>query len=294
MLRTLAVLGALLPGLALAQAAVTVTETSDVDDRDDEIININECNAVAGHASRFSISWTVSLTNAASGELRLSTNSGCPDRTEDNLATTVVLATITSATGSVESRSADDLVKQLGLACDAGTLRTIYVCAVTGAATTVGGTTTGPSQTIRVDTQTPAAPRVTGVTPGDGALDVAWETASGGASRYRVEATRAGTTEISRSAETTDTSKRISNLQNNVDYEVRAVALSIGGNESLPSAEFVPGRPLEILDFWRNYQQSGGQEEGGCSTGGGPGAALLALAALLARLPSALRRGRRS
>ena len=74
------------------------------------------------------------------------------------------------------------------------------------------------------------------------------------------------------------------NSQPPTTYTVRVVAFSSAGNESGPS-NVLTGTPKDFVDFWRAYQDAGGQEQGGC--GGGAGAL-----SSLALLPLALRRRR--
>jgi hypothetical protein len=286
MLRTLAALGLLLPGLALAQ--IIVTETSDFPNGDDEIINIDECEGDL--RSSFVAAWNISVGTGAfpTGQLRISNTNTCPENSQDfPNAVTETWETITQPTGSSRSRSAESLATTAGYDCtEQASIRTIYVCAVLQAATTPVGT---QQAIIRVDTSRPTPPLVTAVSPGNGALDVSWE-ASSGADRYRVRATPPTGNPVL-SSETTDTSKRITGLTNGTTYVVDVLAFSIGGNQSLEPTTQLQGTPTETDDFWRYYQkQPAAQEAGGCSTTGAGGLALLALGAVAARL----RRGGRS
>jgi hypothetical protein len=263
------------PSLALAQD--TVSETSD--SLDDERINIAECDATI--RSSFVFNWTFSTSPATTSvELRISDTANCPVDTESGTETTVVLQTISGPTGTSTSRSASDLVRQLAFACDAGTSRSLHVCAVG----TNGTTPTTQSAIVPVDTALPTKPTVLSLAVGEGALDVRWQLESN-AVRYRVEATEQGTTNVSRSPEVTGDSRRISGLRNGVPYEVRVVGISEAGNESTPSEPLV-GTPQLVNDFWEGYRSAGGSEQGGCGTGGAGALALLGL------VPLALRRSR--
>jgi hypothetical protein len=287
MLRTLAglaAMAALLPALAAAQ--VTVIETSDFENGDDEIINIDECEG--DFRSTFAISWRLPTTTAVPQvDVRISDTANCPLTSTTTTARTTSLGVFSGLTGSLATpQPANNIVTLIGLTCTGGQLRPINVCAVP---TTAGDLTSGTvSSVIQLDGQVPTPPTNVRVSPGDGALDVSWD-ASSGANRYEIVATPRDGGPAETSAETTDTSRRISRLRNGVTYDVAVVALSLGGNPSAPSDPAVEGTPVEIDNFWRRYQEAGGQEEGGCSTAGGGGLALVGWAALVAR-----RRGRRS
>jgi Fibronectin type III domain len=285
--RILAILAVLLPAFALAQ--VTVTETSDFENGDDEIINIVECKGTV--RSNFSVSWTVAASTATTAQvdLRISDTVNCPFPTQNTNtnAKTSSLGVFTGLSGSLSTpRAAADFLPP-GITCEDGVLRSINVCAVITTAGTDAATGT-QSAVIQLDGKTPTPPANVRVTPGDSALDVTWDAASS-ANRYRVEATPQAGGETVRSSETTDTSRRISRLVNGTTYDVGVVALSIGGNPSALSA-VVAGTPVEVDDFWRRYQGSpGAHEQGGCSTGG---SGTLALSSLLGLLPLVLRRRR--
>jgi uncharacterized protein (TIGR03382 family) len=286
MLRTLAAVGALLPGLALAQ--VTAGESSDFENGDDEIINIAECNTTT--RSTFSFIWNFgSGTPVQAGLLKVSNTENCPAQgtTENESVVTETLEEITSFQGTSDPIPAPDLVTRAGFACNTpetsgGSLRSIFICATTGS----GTTSTNLSVIVRLDNRVPPPPRVLSASPGNGALEVDWD-ASSGADRYRVVATPpAGSPHPTvTSPETKDTDRRITGLVNGVTYSVSVVAISIGGNPSNAESNKVPGTPVQTSDFWRHYQnQPGAQEEGGCSTAGGGGSALLALLPLAAWL----------
>jgi hypothetical protein len=270
MLRTLTVLAILAPALALAQ--VTVVETSDFTNGNDEVINIVECRGDV--RSTFAITWKLASTvTLATVDLRISDTTGCPLPSTTNTAKTVSLETFSNvSSGSVTGQSAPNLVQLLALKCDAGTLQQIQVCAVpVNGANDVSGST--QSAQIGLDTQIPTPPKLNNVTPGDGALDCAWDSSTG-SNRYRIDAV-AGT-EVHSSGETTDTTKRITGLTNGTTYDVTVVGISRGGNESAKS-NLIPGTPVEVQDFWRHYKAVGGREGAGCSL------AALALALLALR-----------
>ncbi len=87
-----------------------------------------------------------------------------------------------------------------------------------------------------------------------------------------------------KSQEVTASGARVTGLVNGTTYAVNVVAISSGGNESVPS-NYLEEAAKYFADFWQAYQDAGGREQGGC--GGGAGAL-----APLALLPLALRRRR--
>ena len=135
----------------------------------------------------------------------------------------------------------------------------------------------------------PPPPVLNDVAPADSALKVTF--ARGADSglddavplEYRIDVSLAGAPVTSLTTQQTS-GVRVGGLVNGTTYDVQVVALSSGLNESLPSNS-LSGTPLPFKSFWENYQNAGGQEQGGC--GGGAGAL-----SLLSLLPLALRRRR--
>jgi Synergist-CTERM protein sorting domain-containing protein len=278
MLRAVLLLLALVaPSLAVAQ--ITVSETSD--SFDDQIINIAECEG--GVFSNFRFTWQITSAGLTSGDLRVSDQSGCPQRTTENAANTSAIGTFSSVTGTTDAQSAPTLAPKVGVTCGDGQLRTVYFCAV--ARVTGGGSETSISGTFQIDGTIPEIPVITKLDPGDGALEVAWDPAAN-ADRYFVSATPVGQPQGFR-REVSALDHRITGLTNGVQYEVRVTGVSIGGNESPVQTAPPTATPVPVNDFWRLYRGSGGQDEGGCTTGAGAGAL-----ALLALVPLVLRRKR--
>ena len=145
---------------------------------------------------------------------------------------------------------------------------------------------------VTVDLLTPPAPTITSVTSGDSALNVNWTNGAGAAdagvagaaTNYNLFAvpTDGSAPETKLNITGGQTSGRIERLTNGKEYRVQVTALTTSGNES-PRSDPATGTPVEILDFWRLYQQDGGREQGGCATGAAGLTALLALTPLLWR-----------
>jgi Synergist-CTERM protein sorting domain-containing protein len=213
-------------------------------------------------------------------ELRVSDTTNCPTDT-DSGANTEVLGSSTGARGNVTGKSSREIAALLGIPCTQGSLLTFQVCAVgTGTPTTSTPTQSG---SLQMDFVRPVAPTITGVSPGEGSLNVSWNVASS-AERYVVTATpRGGGTVVSTDPDgVTGTSHRVVGVVNGTTYDVTVVGLSAGGNEGAPSAP-VEGTPADVNDFWEYYRGKGGRDHGGCSTTGGGALSLLALAPFVLR-----------
>lgn len=95
---------------------------------------------------------------------------------------------------------------------------------------------------------------------------------------------------------TSQTSTRISGLQNGIPYQVGVAAVDRRGNAS-PIQRVLVQTPIPTRDFWRGYKEAGGEAQGGycalASAGAHPPGAALAVGGLLA-LVLGFRRRRRS
>jgi len=136
------------------------------------------------------------------------------------------------------------------------------------------------SASVTISTSLPQVPVITGITPGDGALNVSWEPGSvgtGSAITQQVEievepiasTTGAFDTGGLRSVGTFGASPaRVERLMNTVIYDVRARAFSDTGNVSdFTPAGVTTGMPMFVNDFWNLYKKDGGRETGGCGAG---------------------------
>jgi hypothetical protein len=129
----------------------------------------------------------------------------------------------------------------------------------------------------------PNPPTDVSVRPSEEALAVSWTASAGSPSvkDYRASATNVDEPlDVHYSGWVGGTSTRIEGLSNLHAYDVAVVARSFGDNLSDEADAPGPVQPVAIDDFWEHYTGAGGQEEGGCSTGGGAG--LLALLGALA------------
>jgi hypothetical protein len=146
--------------------------------------------------------------------------------------------------------------------------------------------------TITYDAKAPDAP-VIEVLSRDSALTVKLS-ASDDSETVNIEARVAGEGEfqVMETVASATSDAKITGLSNNVLYEVRAVAFDAAENESAPS-EIVTGTPIRTEGFFSDYRNSGGRDQGGCTSA--PGGMLLWLAAVvgLAAGGRFLRRGRR-
>ncbi|MCP3097738.1 hypothetical protein LZ198_02475 [Myxococcus sp. K15C18031901] len=200
-----------------------------------------------------------------------------------------------SLTGTLTLRMSDALTKG-GLTCEGQTTeKTFKLCATTKTVDTLGqckdtdsnvGTT---SVSFIFDPSPPVAPDAPSVTGLDGALSVSVSVPST-ATQLRVEVVSlvagedggtptAGDVVSSKDQATDNTTFRMDNLENGVQYGVRAFAFDKAGNQS-PASALSTGTPIPSNGFWDAYIDAGGKETGGCGAGGGG----IALGAVLAAL----------
>jgi len=300
MARRLALLAALLasPSLVLAQT-LTITESGN--DQDDKI-NIAEC--TGAKAAGLSFTFTVTTT-ATSPKFTLvaSDKANCPTPDTTNGAhetplSSTITATVSggTATGIFPSSGTTPVPSimgggiQLG-ACNSA-LAAVNFCVFENGVARTSTTTPAAAAPLTLDLLTPATPTLNDVSPGDSSLHVSWAAGTtggidagtiGASTSYKVIATDTTTGK----EHTTDpissaTGGVIGGLTNGVTYDVQVVALSTANNESARS-NTIQGTPVEVLDFWRNYKQDSGREQGGCASGAAGLVALLALAPLALR-----------
>jgi hypothetical protein len=172
---------------------------------------------------------------------------------------------------------------------------TIWIC-IEGNA---GGVKFGyAASAVTISTAVPPPPTISGITPGDGALNLTWDagfqtsTFAGDSYAYQLEAVMAGTTlpgitdpNPHTSSMFTQTSARFDGLVNSVTYNVTVTTFSKGGTPSNPSSPET-GTPQAVLDFFDTYKNAPYHgRDVGCASGlSGPLAlALVAGALALAR-----------
>jgi Synergist-CTERM protein sorting domain-containing protein len=290
MTRRLAVLACLagVPALASAQTII-VTESTDRD----SIINIAECSNQP--PDRLAFTWTPTTT-ATAFDLYASDQASCPPpgQTVNGVSTnahTGAIATGITQTSRNQGDTAATVLNLAQIACQSSKT-SLFLCVF------ATGTTTNPlaTGTVQLDLVAPPAPTLTGVTPGDGSLTVSWAvglgSADGGtlgsANSFRVYYTPTDGSSGEKFSTFTGagtTSGRVTGLTNGVVYDVTVTALTIGSNESARSNQLsgTETTPIQVQDFWRLYQNSGGREQGGCATGAAGLAALAALTPLVLR-----------
>ena len=273
------------PRLALAQTtALTVS---------DPTINRSECLGTGTLTVTFTTSFTGTLP--ANSEYRLfaqtgSCGSSLPSGTPLSTKPATTTGTQTIATDVDAVRQAIGVVATCDSPDDVPYSLCVYLMDTSGGSGgNVLGTASGGNQMFQL--AVPPPPVITRVGPANAALDVyvvqgtvtSTEKASGSGITFVTSASATGQTTVTSGREN-GPQIRLNGLTNNVTYTVVAYAYSSGGNESAVSAS-ATGTPLPFEDFWSQYQNAGGQEQGGC--GGGAGAL-----SLLSLLPLALRRRR--
>jgi hypothetical protein len=286
------------PALVHAQTttAGTITFVPDAN------IGLVECNPSNGET--IDVRWSVSSMPVGAGTYRVyaSTRAPTADTTtnvklcdtgpveSDGVFAGKIGSDITATAGATQS---EDLLASLFVTataasgsdtCAEGLTRTIYVCVHFFPPNQSSPTASATGQ-LQLDLTRPARPTITGVAPGEGALRVSWNEGTGGAADttyYKIRATATdpaqdGATHTS--GKITGESGRIEGLRTGVEYQVTVIAFSSADNESAPSAA-LPGTPVPVEDFFEYYGDSGGREQGGCSSG--PAGALGILGAALA------------
>ncbi len=175
------------------------------------------------------------------------------------------------------------------LTCSVTADTPIYVCVQASDASngTVVGYAVG---TLTLSTWLPGAPTGVVATPADdGALQISWTAPSSTAYDYVLSAATGPTDPSPHTAsDIRALSYLMSGLTNGATYTISVYARSQAGNVS-QTAGTTTGTPVHVANFWDVYHDAppngfGGQEQGGCSTGAAGPAALLAVAALLAKL----------
>jgi uncharacterized protein (TIGR03382 family) len=218
----------------------------------------------------------------------------CPEE-NDSAASPQVFAGSILPAGSVvvegqaqgETVSGATVATAAQRACSAaGEGQVIWICAHWYNAN--GARSGAASGRFLVQVAAPAPPTGVSAGSGDTRLHVRWDASTGGAvtaDRYVAEATPVAGGPAIRSESVAAQSVTLSGLVNDQEYSVVVFALSVGRNESEPSAA-VTGTPRPVDDFFEVYRRTpGAREEGGCGAGGTGPLALVAvgLLALLRR-----------
>jgi hypothetical protein len=196
-----------------------------------------------------------------------------------NILANTVLDTQSSALNATINLGT--LLSVSGLSC-ANDGSSLFIC-VQGVLSDSNNTTTNfaiAQATVTISTTLPQVPVITGITPGDRALNVAWEPGSVGTGTAITQQVELEVTPIAsttgafdnggtRSVGTFGASPaRVQGLVNTVIYDVRGRAISDTGNLSDFSPEGVTtGMPQFVKDFWDIYKDAGGRETGGCGAG---------------------------
>lgn len=237
------------------------------------------------------LQWDIGASFAATGTYRLvATNTdpganACAEQNDTAVSPQVFAASFDTAPAERQLQdkpvSGAAIAKAASRTCGAeGEGQVLFVCAHWYEGSTRRGVALGR---FEVQVAVPEPPTGVSVGSGDTRLHVSWTASTSGtvvADRYVAEAKPvAGGTAV-RSDPVAAQDVTISGLVNDQDYSVVVYALSVGRNESAPSAA-VTGTPREVDDFWEVYRRNpDAREDGGCGTGGAGPLALVAVGAL--------------
>lgn len=279
----------LLPLLLAAGPLAAAAQTSGTITFSPTSVNAADCPSTTATVS---LSWTTtfpsgsfatggSYTLSASSTQQTGTTTPYCGSSPTTLVTTPSTIDNSSATVSGVTVLAKDLAAAAGLsACTAD--GKIYVCVSwKDSASNEKGYARG---TLALEVTPPAAPTVSSVWPGDGALvvDVTDNSTTPAATSWRVKAVAADAIAHYSGWETSKSGIRVEGLANGTPYTVTAFAKSDAGNESAESAAFgTQVAPQPVRDFFDVYVDSGGRDTGGCGSGPAGLLALLGAASVL-------------
>jgi hypothetical protein len=275
----LSVLILTVPGLALAQStgnSVTLTVLGE----DSLVVGRSHCGETRG------IDWTATVNGLACGDIDIwvtaerSCSSEGP-KTSDLRATGRADPNLRSGTVSITINNGLPI---FGGATDAGTtscetfegLAEMQICAqfvvATGGQVCPSNTKVPTSIPLTFDRKPPGAPTIEAVDSLDRALRVHVTVADNDTSVIQVLTRMAtdggGDFFFSGEFPSSQASGKIIDLENDVTYDVQAIALDKVGNTSVPS-NIASGQPIYTLGFWDRYRNAGGQDTGGCTAAGG-------------------------
>jgi hypothetical protein len=205
--------------------------------------------------------------------------SGQPCPTTD-AAHTVASGNTALLTGTIQATPKDLVTLALSGACSAAA--TIYVCVeVLDSAKAVVAVASG---SIALQVLPPPVPENVTASPGDSALYLSWSDGSDstvGADHYEATVTPVTATDdvTHTKSFSSNSNQKFDGLKNGVWYQAKVRSVSAGNDKSAWSVPSNPAQPLPVDDFWNQYKNAGGLEQGGC---GGPVGALslLSLAGL--------------
>jgi uncharacterized protein (TIGR03382 family) len=279
------------PALASAQSSGQVLFANDR--TNPNTVNATECNPA--NNAQVLIRWNPAFINGATSApvggtyIVYASNtapvSGTQCQTANNTANgqNILAGTIDNTNSSALNAtiSTSAMLAASGLSC-ANDGSTFFVCVqgVQGGSNIPASNFAIAQVTVTISTTTPKIPAITGITPGDGALNVSWSPDAAGTGtaitqQVELEVTPiASTTGAFDSGGTRSAGKfgaspaRVERLVNTVIYDVRARAFSDAGNVSdFSPANVTTGMPQFVNDFWEIYKADGGREAGGCGAG---------------------------
>ncbi|HYO70830.1 MAG TPA: MXAN_2561 family MXYO-CTERM-anchored protein, partial [Archangium sp.] len=160
-----------------------------------------------------------------------------------------------------------------GVSCGApGLQSTMRLCAATKTFDALGSCSANVVKAMKpleitYDTQSPAAPFITGVAALDKALRVTVD-APDDTLQVEVVALREGVRVSSKKQGVEVGAVRVEDLENQVLYQLEAYAIDEAGNQS-PASAASEGMPTKTYGFYEQYRKAGGEETGCGATGGG-------------------------
>ena len=271
-------------------------------------INRADCKAImqaTAPAMKISWTWVPTVPGNYSAVVKMAPRGkSCADTSlqkDDTNTSCVVFSEQTYKLGATYSVEVN-LRSLLGTdtTCDEGSEQDAYVYFLVNdqASTGVNQQIVAFKSRFQIDLAGPNVPTLTSVTAGGSNLTVSWKhdddskvTASyvyWAALPIDASQVSIGAVKLQKSEALTTKSYQIKDLTNGIPYYVVVTAVDSHDNESGHSAQG-KGVPIEVLDGWQHYQQSGGEDQGGfapCSAGSQPAGsgwwlALMALVGVL-------------
>lgn len=259
------------------------------------------------------LNWSIpvgtTIPSGATYRILVSTISECSDSATPLVVASGIAPDTGSGGGATNQRypaagaptgtlTINTFVSKASVTC--GSNPTVYTCAQLVNGSTILAKT--DILTLQVLDGPPAKPVGVTASPGENAINVAWQDGASGTVPTEKFTARAWSLKpgctiptdpadrtcldgvvSSVTTNKTATSARLAGLLIGTQYGVDVIAVSGAGTPSEPS-NLVYETPINVNDYWEVYQGMGGQEPGGCAAGSAGALSLLVLAGLVRTL----------